>query len=93
MKQQLFVVFDLKSKTTASQIIVAKDAYVCKRNLITYVDGIAKTIKQAPQDFAVFQLGEFEDEAPSIKPVEQLEMCFSMTEVIDYAGIAEKENS
>ena len=91
MKQKLFIVFDLKSKTTASQVMVAPNVEVCKRNLITYAENIAPTIKKYPQDFAVFDLGEFDDTIPSIKGNETVEMAFSMTEVVDYARTSQEE--
>lgn len=92
MKQQLFVVYDLKSKTTCSQIIVAQDEYVCKRNLQVYASSLSPTIKACPGDFAVIHLGEFQDEIPAITPSEDAkQICFSMTEVVDYADIGKQK--
>lgn len=91
MSQKLFIVFDLKSKTTASQVLVAPNAEVCKRNLVTYAESIAPTIKKYPEDFAVFELGDFEDTKPSITGKETVEMAFSMREVIDYARIGKEQ--
>lgn len=85
MSQKLFIVFDLKSKTTASQVLIAPNAEVCKRNLVTYADNIAPTIKKYPEDFAVFELGDFDDTIPAVTPSKTVEMAFSMREVIDYA--------
>lgn len=94
MKQELFVIYDLKSKTCFSQIMAHPNDYVCKRSLISQADRFPNIIKQCPGDFAVIHLGSFEDEKPLIIPSEDAkEICFSMTEVIDYVGLSEKEGN
>lgn len=90
MKVNLFVVFDLKSKTTASQIMLAQNESIIKRNLIAYGQNMSQSIQKFPEDFAVFKLGEYDDNELNIVPVKQPEMCFSMKEVIDYVGTDSK---
>lgn len=87
MKTQIFVVFDLKSKTTASQFIMAPNPAIVKRSLIATAGTLSPSIKKFPEDFAVFHLGEYDDCDLKITPVKHDEMCFSMKEVIDYADI------
>lgn len=89
MKISMFVVFDLKSKTTASQIMLAPNEAIIKRNLIAHGQNMSLSIQKFPEDFAVFKLGEYDDTELNIVPVKQPEMCFSMKEVIDYAAVAE----
>lgn len=87
MKQSVFVVFDLKSKTTASQFMLASNEAIIKRNLITYGQNISQSIKTFPEDFAVFSIGEYEDTTMAFEALKQPQMCFSMKEVIDYGKL------
>lgn len=89
MIQGLFVIYDLKSKTTSSQLMLAPSDVVIKRNLLTYHESLAKSIQEFPEDFAVFQLGTYDDQTMDIKLAEgNHDMCFSMKEIIDYAAVS-----
>lgn len=93
MKQNVYAVFDLKSKTLQSSLITAPNDYIVKRNLIAFSNSIAKSVRDFPGDFAVFLLGELDDEKPCIKALDQAEMMFSMTEVIDYVRNHQEETA
>lgn len=93
MKQNVYAVFDLKSKTLQSSLIIAPNDYIVKRNLIAFSNNIAKSVVDFPSDFAVYLLGELDNEKPSIKGLEQPEMMFSMTEVIDYVRSHQEESA
>lgn len=88
MKQGLFVIFDLKSQTTASQIMLAPDENVIKRNLLTYHESLARSIQAFPEDFAVFELGSYDDQTMKLLPLEDKKMCFSLKEITDYAAVS-----
>lgn len=89
MIQGLFVIYDLKSKTTSSQLMLAPSDTVIKRNLLTYHESLSKSIQEFPEDFAVFQLGTYDDQTMDIKLIEgSHEMCFSLKEIIDYASVS-----
>lgn len=72
-------------------LIIAPNEYIVKRNLIAFSNSIAKSVVDFPQDFAVYLLGELDNEKPSIKGLDQAEMMFSMTEVIDYVRNHQEE--
>lgn len=86
MIQKVFVIFDLNSKTAHSSLMLGKDEKSVKRNLIVYKGNLSKSIQAFPNDFAVFCLGEYDDEKMQLFPKEQAEMCFSLKEVTDYVG-------
>lgn len=88
MKQGLFVIYDLKSKTTASQIMLAPDEDVIKRNLLTYHESLARSIQAFPEDFAVFSLGTYDDQTMKVEAAEDKDMCFSLKEIIDYVAVS-----
>lgn len=88
MKQCLFVIYDLKSQTTASQIMLGVDDNVIKRNLLTYHESLAKSIQAFPEDFAVFELGSYDDQTMKLTALEDKKMCFSLKEVTDYVAVS-----
>lgn len=92
MIQGIFVIYDLKSKTTASQIMLAPSDVVIKRNLLTYHQSLAQSIQKFPEDFSVFQLGTYDDQTMDIKLCEgSKDMCFSLKEIMDYAAVNKSE--
>lgn len=88
MKQGIFVIYDLKSQTTASNIMLAPEEAVIKRNLLTFHESLARSIQAFPEDFAVFELGSYDDQNMKIEALEDKRMCFSMKEITDYVAVS-----